>query len=283
VPVTGSTQSEEEVVDPNRQANEQAGDGLSVGTTTQGKLSSGAIAGIVLGLLGMFPNQPSSSNLFLNMRLAFVGLLIGAAMLWRKRRRDRGLPFFPQTRFRLKDDDESRPPSVTGPLPGKVGGQNQAKTNTQILDDLMKAAYAADNGGTNDMEGAYYAPAAAPKLPSPPPQLPPLHQHQPRQSPSEANHDHEVEVFMDEKAYAALERPPTPGEPKKPVIKWLNEVKTPTQPNGPEIPPTPEMPPSATMPRLTYGGRVPEPPKPAYYGRDTMTTDTTGTSVRWYG
>jgi hypothetical protein len=138
------------------------------------------------------------------------------------------------------------------------------------MDDLMKAAYAADNNGTNNMEGAYYAPAAASKV-SPVPQLPP-----PQQQDSS-------EVFMDEKAYAALERPATPGEPKKPVMKWLNEVKTPTQPNGPEIPPTPEMPPSATMPRLTYGGRVPEPPRPAYYGRDTMTTDTTGTSVRWYG
>lgn len=197
-----------------------------------------------------------------NTKAAFVGLVAGAALLWRKRRRERGLPFFPQTRFRLRDDDEPRPQSVSGPLPGHVAGHNPAKTNTQIMDDLMKAAYANDSG-MNDMEGAY-----APAVPKLPPQLPAHPQ---------------AGAFMDEKAYAALAGPPTPGTPKKPVMKWLDEVKTPTQPNGPEIPPTPDMPPSATMPRLMPGGRLPDPPRPAYYGRDTMTTDTTNTSVRWFG
>ena len=191
-------------------------------------------------------------------------------MLWRKRRRDRGLPFFPQNRLRLGDDDNdnngAHPHSVTGPLPGTIGGHNAAKTNTQIMDDLMKAAYATENG-TNDMESAY-APPAVSKLP---PQLPPP-QHQ----------QQEVSVFMDEKAYVALAGPPTPASPqRKPVMRWLNAVQTPTQPNGPEIPPTPAMPQSATMP--SGGGRVLEQPRPAYYGRDTMTTDTTNTSVRWFG
>jgi hypothetical protein len=138
------------------------------------------------------------------------------------------------------------------------------------MDDLMKAAYAT-NDGTNDMQGAY-----APPVPKLPPQLPPQ------------DHEHEHGAvglgFMDEKAYAALAGPPTPATPQKPVMRWLDEVKPPSMPNGPEIPPTPEMPTSARTSRvMVSGGRVPEPPKPAYYGRDTMTTDTTNTSVRWYG
>lgn len=148
------------------------------------------------------------------------------------------------------------------------------------MDDLMKAAYAAQNAGgnnTNDMEVAYASAASMPKLP------PNLQQHPAYQHEETAN---AMGIFMDEKAYAALERPPTPGEPKKPVMKWLSEVKTPVQPNGPEIPPTPKMPPSVGRLTVTYGGgggRVPEQPRPAYFGRETMTTETTETSVRWYG
>jgi hypothetical protein len=185
-------------------------------------------------------------------------------LFWRRRRRAQGLPFSPFTRDKEAIDD-SYAPDIAPPLPGQVGGPALNKTNTQIMDDLMKAAYMAD-GGMNDMEGAYGGGAD-----KQPPQLPPQQQ---------------VSAFMDEKAYAALAgpmTPMTPMTPKPPVMQWLTEVKTPTQPNGPEIPPTPEMPASATMPRLTTGGRLPEPPQPAYYGRDTMTTDTTNTSVRWYG
>ena len=181
--------------------------------------------------------------------------------MWRKRRRDRGLPFLPQSRFRLRNDDESHPPSVTAPLPGKVGGHNPAKTNTQIMDDLMKAAYGAENG-TNDMESGVW-PAAS----KDPPQLPAGKQ---------------TSAFMDEKAYAALAGPGAPPTPAKPVMRWLDDVRTPTQPNGPEIPPTPDMRGSVGLPMMSGGG-VPEPPKTAYFGRDTMTTDTTNTSVRWYG
>lgn len=147
----------------------------------------------------------------------------------------------------------------------------------------MKAAYAAD-GGTNDMEGAYgYGLAISDEkfgpLTSSPPHLPPVHQ--PQQNTGKG-----PGFMLDETAYIALAGAPltpatTVSSEKKPVMKWLTEVKTPTQPNGPEIPPTPNMPFSATMP--SAGGRVPEPPRQAYFGRDTMTTDTTGTDVRWYG
>ncbi|KAL2133868.1 hypothetical protein VTI74DRAFT_1540 [Chaetomium olivicolor] len=252
VPQTGGVQSEEPQLAPEEnQGNQPQQDRLGVTSASRNTLSSGAIAGIVIGVL------------------AFVALLAGAALFWRKRRRARGLPFFPQKRWRLGDSDDgkSHTPAIGGPLPGKVGAPAPVKTNTQIMDDLMKAAYAVDGG-----ESISDVLAPAPTVPRLPPQLPP---------PQQQN------VFIDEKAYAALAGPPTPGEPKKPVMKWLNEVKTPTQPNGPEIPPTPEMPSSATMPRLPNesrgGGRVPEPPGPAYFGRDTMTTDTTNTSVRWYG
>jgi hypothetical protein len=137
-----------------------------------------------------------------------------------------------------------------------VGGHNPAKTNTQIMDDLMRAAYAAENG-TNDMEGASSPAAPAKAVPQQP------------------------GAFLDEKAYAALARPatpPAPGSPVKPVMRWLDAVKTPTQPNGPEMPPTPDI--RESLPVMTAAGGMP-PPKRAYFGRDTMTTDTTGTSVRW--
>jgi len=196
--VTGSTQSED-TPGSGREANERLGGAVTVESAPKNKLSGGAVAGVVIGVL------------------AFIALLAGAVLLWRKRRRDRGLPFLPQSLFRLRDDDESHPPSVTAPLPGRVGGHNAAKTNTQIMDDLMKAAYATENG-TNDMESGMW-PAASKE----PPQLPAGKQ---------------TSAFMDEKAYAALAGPGAPATPVKPVMRWLDDVRTPTQPNGPEIPPT---------------------------------------------
>ncbi|GAB1311565.1 hypothetical protein MFIFM68171_01775 [Madurella fahalii] len=143
-----------------------------------------------------------------------------------------------------KLEDKPYSPDIGGPIPGGIGIHDPTKTNTKIMDELMTAAYAA-GGDRNDMEGA----------------------------------------FLDEKAYAALGGSLTP-QTSKPVVEWLDDVKSPTQPNGPEIPPSPSVPPSATLPRPGLpmsSGRIPEPPGPAYYGRDTMTTDTTNTSVRWYG
>jgi hypothetical protein len=53
VPVTGATQSEEAQVElpPNSQPNEREGEGLGIGGAPS-KLNSGAVAGIVLGVLG---------------------------------------------------------------------------------------------------------------------------------------------------------------------------------------------------------------------------------------
>ncbi|SPQ19149.1 5374976d-d8d6-4a2d-91e4-43e524fbfa71 [Thermothielavioides terrestris] len=204
----------------------------------------------------------------------FAALLAGAALLWRKRRRDRGLPFLPEKRFRLGDGDSdadaSHPASIGGPVFGKAGGGHPpVKTNTQIMDDLMRAAYLADSG-MNDMESAS---AAAPMATAARP--PPRAQQQ--------QHQQTSELFLDEKAYTALAGSlPTPGSPKKPVLRWLSGVKTPVLPHGPKMPPLP--PPVSGLPPGGAGrGRVPDPPRPAYFGRETMTTETTNTSVRWFG
>jgi hypothetical protein len=137
------------------------------------------------------------------------------------------------------------------------------------MDDLMRAAYLADSG-MNDMESAS---AAAPMATAARP--PPRAQQQ--------QHQQTSELFLDEKAYTALAGSlPTPGSPKKPVLRWLSGVKTPVLPHGPKMPPLP--PPVSGLPPGGAGrGRVPDPPRPAYFGRETMTTETTNTSVRWFG
>lgn len=65
VPVTGSTQSEDPQTPPERPANELSGDdGLRVTPAPQNSLSGGAIAGIVIGLLGMSLPQSKSKHIF---------------------------------------------------------------------------------------------------------------------------------------------------------------------------------------------------------------------------
>ena len=66
VPITGSTQTEEaQVVPPGREANEREGEGLGVGTASRNNLSTGAVAGILIGVLGMslITNVPSQTAL----------------------------------------------------------------------------------------------------------------------------------------------------------------------------------------------------------------------------
>lgn len=66
VPVTGSTQTEEaQVVPPGREANEREGDGLGMSTVSKNGLSSGAIAGILIGVLGMSMSQVQQTTHFL--------------------------------------------------------------------------------------------------------------------------------------------------------------------------------------------------------------------------
>ena len=57
VPVTGSTQSED-TAGSGREADERQGSAVTVGSASQNKLSGGAVAGIVIGLLGRaLPSQ----------------------------------------------------------------------------------------------------------------------------------------------------------------------------------------------------------------------------------
>ncbi|KAK4178274.1 hypothetical protein QBC36DRAFT_109031 [Triangularia setosa] len=201
------------------------------------RMNTGAAVGIVIGTL------------------AIIGCLIGAALFWRKWRRDRGLPFLPAVVLPWKKDRNDNYDSDATLAPGKGGD----KTNTAIMDDLMKAAYAAEHGN-NDMEfyGGY---------------------------PGDQKDIHPN--MIDEKAYVALTGHLTPGTPKKPVSTWLGGIVTPRQSQGPVFPPSPmyseaERPPMPTTIPGTMAVPKLQPPPPAK-ARTTMTTDTTNTSVRWYG
>lgn len=244
-PVVGGAQSP----DADSQTNSPQGETLEI--TQDNHLNTGEAVGIVMGVL------------------ALIGLLIFGAFFWKKFRKDRGLPFLPprfsgiSNRFSRKRGgaDDMNEVLVPPTFPGSE------KTNTKIIDDLMKAAYAAENGGNDMAFASAYGPD---KFGLPPPQ---------------------AAAFMDEKAYIALAGPPTPRTPKKPVSQWLNNVTTPRQSRGPVFPPSPSLPPDADEPPIrtnpnaipgTITGPRLDPPRPTY-GRDTMTTDTTNTSVRWYG
>ncbi|KAK0733770.1 hypothetical protein B0T26DRAFT_36111 [Lasiosphaeria miniovina] len=143
------------------------------------------------------------------------------------------------------------PRAVAPPLPflpppkfGRV-----SKTNTDIMDNLMRAAYQAE-GGQNDMESRVNAV--------------------------------EKPGFMDEKAYAMLAGRPAPPERKrqKPISRWLDGLMTPrVQSRVPSMPPTP-----GTLPRRPES-LVPQlpPPLPSYLkNRDTVDTSTGLSTGDWY-
>ncbi|KAK0668547.1 hypothetical protein QBC41DRAFT_121727 [Cercophora samala] len=204
------------------------------------RMNAGEAVGIVIGTL------------------AIIGCLVGAAFFWRKWRRDRGQPFMPAMVLPWKKDKDGYD-SDAALAPPKIN----EKTNTAIMDNLMKAAYQAENG--NDMEyyGGY------------PPDKKELHPN-----------------MIDEKAYVALAGHLTPRTPKKPVSTWLGGLVTPRQSQGPAFPPSPMYSEAERREdeRRQVGSTIPgtmavpklQPPPPAK-ARTTMTTDTTNTSVRWYG
>jgi hypothetical protein len=104
------------------------------------------------------------------------------------------------------------PASVTPAMPPLSSTKfGNTKTNSEMMNGLMKAAYAAE-GGMNDMETFGRGPG-----------------------------------FMDEKAYAKLEGQPITGG-RKPVSRWLSGIITPsTRSRPPSMPPTPGQVPA--MPR----------------------------------
>ncbi|EGZ72620.1 hypothetical protein NEUTE2DRAFT_106472 [Neurospora tetrasperma FGSC 2509] len=159
------------------------------------KMSAGATAGIVIGVLG------------------FIALLAGAFFLfikWRRRHRQSSL-FGPKTP--LADEKGGPPPTITFTHPSSWPNQNQGqgqtdsaqrdptnnnKTNSEVINDLIRAAYAAEGEGRNTMADA---------------------------------HDAANQHYLDEKAYAMLAgHPPTPAATeKRGVSKWLADVMTPRQ------------------------------------------------------
>ncbi|KAK3338716.1 hypothetical protein B0H65DRAFT_281374 [Neurospora tetraspora] len=212
------------------------------------KMSAGATAGIVLGVLG------------------FIALCTGFFFLfmkWRARRR-------PSSVFgtRLADDEKGGdnrdmpggnvpPVRITFTRPSwpiqepnqNQGGQNDtfqaqaqrySKTNSEMINDLMRAAYATENGGAggNNMAAAY------------------------------GHADH----YIDEKAYAMLAgQPPTPsvaGTEKRGVSKWLADVMTPRQSSISQRWPYPVDPPESLPSPVAQGRGM------SGYGNNGTTTST---------
>ncbi|KAK1758679.1 hypothetical protein QBC47DRAFT_148715 [Echria macrotheca] len=241
--------------------NAEAGNTLGAATGEEPRMNAGAAAGIVVGVL------------------ALIGLLVGAAFLYKKWRRNNDsspLPFFGR-----KSNRDSAPGMAyngatmekdTIPIlpPPSLG---EKKTNSEMMDHLMQATFRAENGGRDSGPNAQPVPF------------------QPG--------------FLDETAYTALAGPPTPmmapppGGKPKPVIQWLDNVKTPRQSgvtrwpsaDAPPIPPTKPgpMPPWQADPPSRPPMPQFKPPQPAFrneanarYTATTNTTTTTGSDV-WYG
>ena len=162
--------------------------------------------------------------------------------------------------------------------PGLTAGK---KTNSEMMDQLMQATFKSENGNRQSEVS------------------------------TEAFGNAREPGFMNETTYTALAGPPTPmGEPhpgerrtSKPVIQWLDGVKTPRQSGAPTIKtsrssfvpgPVPALPkaPAGWQPQQPDSlpvGRPPQqpqflPPQPAFQQppRYTTTTTTSGSDV-WYG
>lgn len=208
------------------------------------KMSSGAMVGIVLGILG------------------FIAILAGFAFLfikWRRRRQSSSSS--PSVYIA---DEKGNPgnmppggnvPPITFTHPSWPNNNNNnhyqtqraldPKTNSEMINDMMRAAYAAEGGG-NNMAAAH------------------------------ADH------YIDEKAYAMLAgHPPTPsvaGTEKRSVSKWLGDVMTPNPSTAPAPPrqsamsqkwPYPVDPP---MPAAVQQGQGPLPVGMPGYGNTGSTT-----------
>lgn len=159
------------------------------------------------------------------------------------------------------------------------------KTNSEMMDDLMQATFKAENGAVDARNPQPGVPAAYGQRPG----------------------------FMNETTYTALAGPPTPvAAPRppverrsKPVIQWLDNVRTPSQAPvtpgsanwpGPDYPPMPPPPAQARGPQGPSQQGVPVgrppadqfmPPQPPFqkdqrYTQTTTTTSTTSSNA-WYG
>lgn len=159
------------------------------------------------------------------------------------------------------------------------------KTNSEMMNDLMQAAYKAEGGYSRDSEAGTFG----------------------KKDGNVAFGEKGGPGFMNETTYTALAGPPTPA-PKGPVGNWLSGVKTPHQSGAPPIrdnwpvseyasgpppaQPTPSLPKQAApwQQQEVPVGRPPMPdflpPQPAFqrdprYTTTTTTTSSDGTDVRW--
>lgn len=223
---------------------------------------------------------------------ALIGLLVGAAFFYKKWKRNGGeLPPLPLFRRSSEKDDgpdmayngNTMEKDTIPILPPPSFGTK--KTNSEMMDHLMQATYRTESGTYDPETGTFGQNAGAQNETSTPALAP----------------DPYRPGFLDEKAYTALAGPPTPMNKPKPVLQWLDNIKTPRQSGVVRWPSTdaPPIPPSSTQSTMQDPPQVaPQPfnkppipnflpPEPAFknearYTTTTTTTTTSGSSA-WYG
>jgi hypothetical protein len=272
-------------------------------TSTEHKdMSKGEVAGTVIGVLGTLEPPPLQHDDSNNEPSAGVTIIIVGAFFLIKKLRGRGrqVPYLRHPDSR-KDSGTS---GTTWPSPWKsnlwgavsngprstMSGfrKTNAKTNSEMVDELVQASYAAEGG---------YIPTEKSRR----------HQTRDLESQPPSPGSFLDENFLNEKSYAKLEGPwpfrkgaapkasaavgpKTPG----PVARWLDGIRTPRQSTATAIPPAlvpgmgqmatrwqPEPPLPGSKPQVVGGIAPLQPPAPAFAkgsARDTRMTETTTTS-----
>jgi hypothetical protein len=161
------------------------------------------------------------------------------------------------------------------------------KTNSEMLDDLMQATYKSEQQGVDPpADAGTFGPSGYPD----------------EKAGGYGKSSTRQPGFMDEEAYVALAGPPTPSvgdRRSKPVLRWLDDTKTPRQSEVPNSaqqvqfsnatamsgPPLPALPVPWRQDPTPRQGPPLMPPEPAYRNnnRYTAATTTTQSSAAWFG